>query len=365
MSLYDRIDALREHHSQISAKLKEVEHAPDTLRSHLAYISDLQKHFAHTSERLEKVAGLTHVSREEHERFRDSTVRRLMYRATGKRDEFEAKADSEMKRYYRALEKENELKTRKTMLDAQIREATDVRKELEVASTERSRLLGELGAMYERLFEGPTAEFPEEDAQEETTKAARACYGELRGRLHNIQQAVQCLATAQLTIRGAVLDGHEALRRSGVDMWGFGSSLTDIGTQNCLSRAQAKASQTQMLVLQAMKLDPNVQPLPSMDIMQGNMISGIIFNNMLFNISFLTVIQQSLNQVENAESVLRTQLQQAKAREADLRIQAENAASDLDSAQEELHRIREQVFMKTVDPPPPYIEQQNSESIQP
>jgi hypothetical protein len=356
MVLYDRIATMRGHHSRILADLKTVEHAPDTLKSHEAYLSDLRKQLAQTSDRLEKVAGLTQIEREEHGKYRDSTIRRLMYRATGRRDEFEEKADKEMREYYRALEKERAIRAEKEMLETQIEEATTARKELQAACTERLRLHEELENLYEKLFGGPTAEFPEEDALEEATKAAQAWYGEVSGRLNNIYQAAQCLAKAQLTVKQALLDMYEALQHCQSDMWGFGSTLADVRKQNCLSRAQSRASQTQALVSQAMRLDPDVQPLPLLSIAHGSMISSILFDNLLLDMNCLQMIQQSFNEMKNVELFLRMQLISAKSREANMRTQANSAAADLENSQRELQRTREQIFRNVVDPPPPYVD---------
>ncbi|KAL4862173.1 hypothetical protein BDV12DRAFT_203290 [Aspergillus spectabilis] len=356
MSIYESIAATKERHSQILAELRAVDRAPDALKSHQAYLSDLRRQFKNTSRSLEEIRKLTRSEREKHERYRDSTVRRLFYRTTGKRSDFEERADKEMKKYYIALERENETKAQKEMLEAQIAEAVNKLKELQGACTDRSRLHDELETMYKRLFEGPTEEFPEEDAQEEATKAAQTCYKELSGKLDNIYQAAQCLAKAQLTIKESLLSIYQAIRHCERDIWGFGGILADMGQQDCLSQAQQKVSQTQMLVSQAMRLDRHVQALPTMSIVQHNIISGIIFDNALYNISFLNMIQQSFDEVKEAEQVLGTQLRQTKSRAADLQLQVDQATATLDGAQKDLRKIREESFIKAADPPPPYTE---------
>ncbi|EAW15360.1 uncharacterized protein ACLA_060280 [Aspergillus clavatus NRRL 1] len=357
MSLYERVAAVSERHNQILEKIKAVEHAPSTLKSHEAYLSDLKSQIVQTNKRLEKLASVTQIEREQHEKYRDSTVRRLMYSAVGKRADFETKAENEMRDYYDALQKETEIKAQKETLESQIQEAIRVQKELQSASTECSQLHKELKSMYERLFEGPTAEFPEEDAQEEATKAAQAHYDELNRSLNNTRQAMQCLAEAQLMIKRALLEVSEALRYCDQDLWGLGSTLADTGQRSSLSKAQAAVSQTRMLVSQARRLDPYIQSLPAMNIAQGNMITGILFDNFFQNINFMAMIQQSFEEVKRAESALGAELRHAKRREADMRDEVRSAASDLASAQKDLQRIREEAFMKAADPPPPYMEQ--------
>ncbi|KAL3470227.1 hypothetical protein BJX99DRAFT_239903 [Aspergillus californicus] len=356
MSIYESIAATKERHSQILADLEAVDRAPDALRSHQAYYSDLQRQFTNTSHSLEEIRNLTRSEREKHERYRDSTIRRLLYRTTGKRADFEERADQEMKKYYIALERENETKGQKEMLEGQIAEAANRLKELRGACAHRSRLNDELETIYKRLFEGPTEDFPEEDAQEEATNAARTCYKELSGQLDNVHQAAQCLGKAQLTIKEALLSIYEAIRHCERDIWGFGGILADMGQQDCLSRAQQKVSQTQMLVSQAMRLDRHVQALPTMRIVQHDMISSIIFDNAFYNISFLNMVQQSFDEVKHAEQVLGTQLRRTKSRAADLQLQADQAKATLDSAQKDLRKIREESFIKAADPPPAYTE---------
>ncbi|KAL5342866.1 hypothetical protein BJX70DRAFT_238354 [Aspergillus crustosus] len=356
MSIYDSIAATKDRHSQILADLNTVDRAPDALKSHQAYLSDLQRQLTEASRSLEEIRKLTRDEREKHETYRDSTVRRLLYRTTGKRAEFEERAEKEMKKYYNALERENETKAEKDMLEGQIMEAASKQKELQAACKRRATLHAELEDMYKRLFEGPTEDFPEEDAQEEATKAAQTAYRDLGGQLDNISQAAQCLAKAQLTLKEALLSIHEAIRYCERDIWGFGGILADMGQQNCLSHAQQKVSQTQMLVSQAMRLDGGVQALPKMTIVQHNMISGIVFDNVFYNISFLNMVQQSFDEVKHAEQILGGQLRRVKSRAADLQLQVDQAKGTLDSAQRDLRKIREEAFIKVADPPPPYTE---------
>lgn len=356
MSIYENIAAARDRHSQILSSLTAVDRAPAALKSHDVYLSDLRSELSQTNRDLQDVRKQTHAEREKHASFRDSTVRRLMYRATGKRADFEERAEKEMRGYYGALERENETQAQKEMLEAQIGEAVSQKRELERACNERAALSDELEAMYRSLFEGPTEEFPEEDAQEQVTKTAQRRYGELSERLDNINRAAQCLAKAQLTIKQALLGLFEAVRHCERDVWGFGGILADMGQQNCLSQAQQKVSQTQMLVNQAMRLDHSVQPLPAMNIVQHDMISGLIFDNAFYNISFLKRVQESFNEVKQAEHALGVQLRRSKSRAADMQEDVGEATATLDSAQQELRRIREQAFMQAAEPPPPYSE---------
>ncbi|KAL4916774.1 hypothetical protein BDW62DRAFT_218594 [Aspergillus aurantiobrunneus] len=356
MSIYENIAATRERHSQILSDLAAVDRAPDALKSHDAYLSDLRDELAEINRDLAEARKHTQIEREKHERYRDSTVRRLMYRATGKRANFEERADKEMRDYYSAWERENETKAQKEMLEAEIAEAVGRQKELQQACNERALLGDELEAMYRSLFEGPTEEFPEEDAQEEVAKIAQQRYRELSRRLEHTHRAAQCLAKAQLTIKQALLAIFEGIRQCERDKWGFCGLLADMQQQTCLSQAQQRVSQTQMLVKQAMRLDCHVHPLPAMDIVQHDMISGLIFDSMWYNISLLNRVQQSFNEVQHAEQVLGTQLRRTKSRAADLQEDVGEAAATHENAQRELRRIREQAFLQAAEPPPPYTE---------
>ncbi|KAL4899195.1 hypothetical protein BDW74DRAFT_118333 [Aspergillus multicolor] len=356
MSIYESISSVSDRHSQILAELRTIGNAPEDLRSHRAFLSDLQGQLARTNKSLEEIKKYTQIEREKHEKYRDSTVRRLMYRATGKGAAFEEKADQEMKDYYSALEKENKLKGEKEMLDAQVREATEEQKELEAAATRCSKLQDELDAMYKRLFEGPTSEFPEEDEQENATKAVETHHRELKKQLNGTAKAAQCLARAQIPIKEALVHIFQARRACETDMYGFGGALADYRQQNHLSNAQQKVSQIQLLVSQAIQLDSEVRPLPRMSIVQLDMISSILFDNFLFNMGFLNMIQDSYNEVKYAEGFLLSQIRQAKAREDTLRHQFQDSARCLESARKDLRKIREEAFMRAADPPPPYVE---------
>ncbi|CEL04890.1 hypothetical protein ASPCAL06014 [Aspergillus calidoustus] len=356
MSLYDDISNVKDRHAQILAELSTLENASDTLRSHDAFLSDLQEHLANADRELAQIHKRTQVGRERHEKYRDSTMRRLVYRATGKRDQFEEKADEEMRSYYNALERENKIRAQRDMLEAQRREATEEKAGLEEACTRRVKLKAELDAMYERLFSGPTAEFPEEDEQEEAVKAAKSHHQTLSKNLNGHRKALQCLARAQVTTKEALLFVFEARKACERDMLGFGGTLADFRRANSLSNAQQKVSQTQMLVDQARRLDPDIPHLPPMDIVQIDMISGILCDNFVFNMNYLNMIYHSFDQVKVAEEFLASVFRSAKRREEHLKNEVEDTAGDLEMAQRELRKVREEAFIKAADPPPPYAE---------
>jgi hypothetical protein len=356
MSLYDDIAHVKDRHAQILTELSTLEDAPDALRSHEAFLADLQEHLANADSSLAEIHARTRVGRERHEKYRDSTMRRLMYRATGKREQFEEKADDEMRSYYSALEQENKLRAQRDMLEAQRSEALAEKQSLEEGCVRRVKLRAELDAMYERLFSGPTAEFPEEDAQEETVRSAKSRHHSLNKELNNHRKALQCLARAQVTTKEALLFVFEARKACERDMLGFGGTLADFRRANSLSNAQQKVSQTQMLVNQARGLDPDVPQLPTMDIVQIDMISGILCDNYIFNMNYLNMIYHSFDQVKVAEEFLASVFRAAKRREQHLKNEVEDTAGDLENAQRKLHRVREEAFMNAADPPPPYAE---------
>ncbi|KAL2841011.1 hypothetical protein BJY01DRAFT_217926 [Aspergillus pseudoustus] len=356
MSLYDNIADAKERHSQILAELNALQDAPETLESHKAFLSHLSRQITDTDHRLKEVGKCTKIGRERHERYRDSTMRRLMYRASGKRAEFEEKADDEMRSYYSALEQENQTRAQREMLELQSRETMQDMENLKAACAKRAKLEDELETMYERLFSGPTAEFPEEDAQEEAVKAARTHHRGLSKELSNRRRALQCLAKAQVTIKEALLYLFEAQKSCERDMLGFGGALADFRKQNSLSNAQRKVSQTQILVDQARHFDPNMPRLPSMDIVQVDMISGILCDNIVFNMNYLNMIYDSFGQVKVAEEHLASSFRQTKLREEHLQTKVHETADHLVEAERDLRRVRDEAFMKAADPPPPYTD---------
>ncbi|KAJ0426854.1 hypothetical protein BJY00DRAFT_306846 [Aspergillus carlsbadensis] len=363
MSLYDDIANVKDRHAQIAAELDALEDAPDALKSHESFLSDLREHLDNADRDLAEIHARTQVGRERHEKYRDSTMRRLMYRARGKRAEFEEKADDEMRGYYSALERENKVRAQRDMLDAQRREAMEEKGALEEACARRVKLRAELDAMYERLFSGPTAEFPEEDEQEEAVKAARSHHHTLNKELNNHRKALQCLARAQVTTKEALLFVFEARKACERDMLGFGGALADFRRANSLSNAQQKVSQTQMLVEQARRFDGDIPHLPPMDIVQIDMISGILCDNFMFNMNYLNMIYHSFDQVKVAEEFLASIFRSARRREEHLKNEVQDTAGDLETAQRNLHRVREEAFLKAADPPPPYAEKARSAMV--
>jgi hypothetical protein len=162
MSARDQILSSASKNTRILEALGKVDDAPSTLKQHTLYMKDLEREISRTDAAIKTLDHDLKVQRKEHEKYRDSTLRRFAYKVGGKKEQFESKAEKEEREYVDTLNVELKVKARRELLKTQWEEAEKRKREIELAVKERTRLQKELDDLYNSIFAGPTPEFPEE-----------------------------------------------------------------------------------------------------------------------------------------------------------------------------------------------------------
>src|SRR5271170_5659239 len=162
MSARDQILSSASQNTRILTALGKVDDAPSALKQHTFYMADLEREISRTDAAIKTLDHDLKAQRKEHEKYRDSTLRRFAYKVGGKKEKFESKAEKEEREYVDTLNVELKVKARRELLKTQWEEAEKSKEEIELAVKERARLQKELDDLYNSIFAGPTPEFPEE-----------------------------------------------------------------------------------------------------------------------------------------------------------------------------------------------------------
>jgi hypothetical protein len=309
------------------------------------FIADLEAQLDQSSKRIKELDRKRAKELKDHEKYRDSVMRRFAYKAAGKKDKFESKAQKEETEYFDVLQQELREKNLNEKLATQLSEANEARVDLEQQADQHAAMQRELDALYDAIFSGPTPDFPEEDAKEGLASAALAAYQDCRNRSETQAHAARLLAAGQQHMRGALASMESALRHSRADMFG-GGTFSDMMERSALQRADAEVQAARMLVLQAQRMAPGVADLPPVDINQGHLMRDVFFDNIFTDMAFHDEIKRAAAEVQRAAFALDRQLDAAGGRAAVLGSELGQREKDLQEARAALQKARENAFEK-------------------
>ena len=213
--------------------------------------------------------------------------------------------------------------------------------EEEVARHEQAQR--DLDGLYNSIFEGPTPEFPEEDAMERRVQATSEACGSARRRLESEQQAASLLNQAKVRLNSALHHMEDALDYSRMDMFG-GGSMSDFLERDALHNAERLVDQAQMLAVQAQRYSSQVRALPQARISQGNLVGDVLFDNIFSDMEFHDKIKASREEVRRCAAALDAQIQDAGARVQQDEIEIARLSQELNDARAALQKARVDIF---------------------
>ncbi|KAI4174641.1 MAG: hypothetical protein LQ343_002214 [Gyalolechia ehrenbergii] len=176
--------------------LNETAYASSALRQSQAYLNDLDREIKGYDAQVKSLEEKTKTEFSDHKKYADSTARRFMHRAVGKKEKFAEKASKEEREYVEALAAENQAKSRREEWIKNRDEARRHHAELKQTDTAHKNLQTELDALYNSIFAGPTPEFPGEDQKEWALRQARDAFNDAKRKHEAEAQAVKCLHDA-------------------------------------------------------------------------------------------------------------------------------------------------------------------------
>ncbi|KAH8177159.1 hypothetical protein LIA77_02241 [Sarocladium implicatum] len=345
--------------SELLRILADTDHAKPALQEQQRFIKDLEGEAAKIAKRLEQLAHKRKMELKDHEKYRDSNVRRFMYKATGQKDKFAQKAEKEEREYFDVLQEEQTTTSMQRNVQEQLKAARQARQELEQAAQRHDGAQQELDRLYHSIFAGPTPQFPEEDEKESVREQMLQAYQETQSRLAPEAHVAQLLGTAQPHIYSALNHIERALSHSRMDMFG-GGAMSDMMERHELSQAQFLIQRAQMQVEQARQANPRIPPFPRIDINHGSILGDVLFDNIFTDMAFHDEIKRGRGEVDRFRLALERQMVSAEARVKDLEKELGRREADLESARLALQQERGRAFERyasgktAADLPPAY-----------
>ncbi|KAI1874440.1 hypothetical protein JX265_004648 [Neoarthrinium moseri] len=336
--------------------LRETDHARPDLDQQKRYIADLDAQLKDIEKRVRELSRKRMKELQDHEKYRDSVMRRFAYKVGRKTEKFDAKAAKEEREYFDALQEEHGAKEQQKGLTSLRQEALRAQSDLEQKVARHVQAQQDLDGLYNSIFQGPTPDFPEEDNRERLYTVNLQKYQESRGKFERQSQAVQSLRDASDRLANAGRFIEEALDHSRMDMFG-GGSITDMMERNALHNAEMQVNDAFWHVSHARREDPTIHELPPLKIAKGNIMSDMLFDNIFTDMAFHDKIKDSSQELKMCVKVLAAQIQGAMGRCQELDWDQKQKSEELDKARIDLQKARESIFERTgggAEAPPSY-----------
>lgn len=342
----DRILASSQQNSALLQTLSETDYASSALSQNSSHINNLQKDIFQQESTLATCRKITANEFVDHKKYRDSHVRRLGYKLSGKASDFSAKAEKEEKEYFEAIQNEFRAEKHLDLLKRQLAEALDTKAKLDAAAAQHQQAQKQLEELYARIFDGPTEGFPHEDRLEMPVMAAKARFDAASSQVAKQQQAVNALGDAHMCLKTLLGSLGQALHATQADMLGFGGFgyRAEMAESHALQMAQAQAGQVGMLMEQARRANPAIPQLPPIRIAQFDMITNLLFDNLFTDMDLRYRIDESSRQAYRANQALDAILAGENNKLRTLVQERDGAGRELETRRKELMEVRKQAF---------------------
>ncbi|KAJ8075185.1 hypothetical protein PM082_019513 [Marasmius tenuissimus] len=321
-----------QYHANLLKTLDDLSYAPSAFSQQTNYLADLEGRVKNIKANVEKLSNVTKKERKEHESLRDSTARRLAAKMTGKKQKFEEKREKEEKEYVEALEKEMKERDNLKTIETMIAEGRDVREDLSRKSQKLAEAEREIHALYERIFDGPTQEFPRDDQLESQLEQSQQAYNRIQDHMNRQSRAVHLLKEADNAMRHCLAQMQEALGYSTWDVYG-GGTMADMMERSALGNAAIAASRAQMLVNQAQQTSPDVRNVGPIRVYEISMFGDVFFDNIFSDIAAHNKMEANRNELMQHHDRIRNELRAAT-------LRCERIGPDLIEASEVLSQCR-------------------------
>ncbi|KZP19839.1 hypothetical protein FIBSPDRAFT_827660 [Athelia psychrophila] len=356
ITVHERILASSNQNTSLLKTLSDTEYASSAIVQTTTYLRILQDELKSRTQTLSDLKKTLLKEQKEHESYRDSTMKRLAYRMSGKKDKFDSKAEKEEREYLEAVQKHVNASQELGVVKGNIAETERNLEELKSVSNLHNNAQRELDGLYDSIFQGPTPEFPEEDQAEGPVQQLRQEFAAVQARLSVEGQALAILLDAEKFMHRGLSDMSEASTASNWDVWGVGGNMADVAERGALSKAECHVSQVEMLVSQAQRVQPAVRGIGHVEIAAGHVMGDIIFDNVFSDLAMQDRIDESQQQLKKSSGRLNHEVQAAREREAIVRSELEGVKGRLEEARKKLESVRASTFERVAGGLPGYHE---------
>ncbi|KJZ74478.1 hypothetical protein HIM_06074 [Hirsutella minnesotensis 3608] len=330
-------------HAELLRTLAETDHASPVLEQQSRLIDDLDSHIAVSNQRLKVLEVKREADRKELGKFRNSYVRRFMYRAACQQDKFTHRAEKGEREFFEVTQKAQREHNINTSLREQRLEAERSKEELESMVEQHNEALEMLDKLYQSVFAGRTPQSQEEDEAEQMCDRLKASYQNLRAEWQAESMAVHLLENSHTLMDEALTRIRDALSYSKSDRLG-GSVVYDMMEKNRLAQAEQLVAMARLEITRAQKVSPHVKAPAGVSINHGRVLRGLYYDDIFSDSTFRNELRRGVSEMQRCDEQLQCELDAARSRRKQLQAMLDCRAVELKEARLRLQREREKVF---------------------
>lgn len=346
-SIHTKIQEAASQNASLLQGLHETDSAPSQLQQQDAYLRDLDHQIKNTTKRVTDLKRKTATELKDHEKYRDSNLRRFAHKATGRKEKFAEKAAKEEKEYFDAMQAQKSAEDELAYIQHLKSEAQTQRENFSSAADRHTRLQSQLDALYNSIFAGHTPEFPDEDRHEDACTATSQQLQHLHQQSEHSKHILFLLGQTSTKLSEARNSLDSAYGMSQYDMFG-GGTMASMQKRNYLERAESSIQQVRMLREQLHHLAPEIRDLGPLQIDMGSIWSDVVFDNIFTDMDMHDRIKKSMAQVDDAGHKVGEIIWRREGELNGLKGQIGRAEDELRDRRVELQRSREEAFRKVL-----------------
>ncbi|KAI8932404.1 hypothetical protein NX059_010591 [Plenodomus lindquistii] len=342
-TIYSKIQQAASQNAQLMQGLSETDAAPCQLAQQKLYITDLDAQIASTSKRVQDLKRKTALELKDHEKYRDSTLRRFAHKASGRKERFSEKAAKEEKEYFDAIQAQKSAEDELAYATQLKAEAETQKSRYEAEAQRHQRLQADLDALYNSIFAGPTPEFPDEDNKEQACTTASQKVQTLNQQLAHEHHTLFLLGQTSAKLSEARNNLDSAYGMSQYDMFG-GGQMASMQKRSFLERADSSIQQVRMLQQQIQHAAPEIPHIGDIVVKIGSIWSDVVFDNIFSDMNMHEEIKKSMALVDRAGNRCGEVIKGREEIVGRMEGEIKSAQNELSARRVELQRAREEAF---------------------
>ena len=344
LTLQKQVQAASAQQARMLKTISDHDHAVAFHQQTFQLVHTLRKQVMEQEKRLKDVQKAVASEHADHKKFRDSHVRRLAYRVGGKTEQFEERASKEEQEWLDAVQAELNAKRDLERVQEELTEAEKTKNELFTAASRRNAAEAELDELYNRLFEGPTPDCPEEDVQELEVHDAQRDYDIVQMTVSAEEQTIAVLQQAEDYLTKALSDINTVLNSKQMNMPGVDTTWPQMQERRLLERAQGEVQEVHRLLKEAQSIQPDVGGIAYLEAAEMDFLSNIVCPNIFSNQSLRDRILVSQKRLRMAQELLRDRTMASRERLRHGSKEMSMAKKKLQTKRMELRQLRTTLF---------------------
>ncbi|KAI5115827.1 hypothetical protein M0805_001987 [Coniferiporia weirii] len=337
---------IADEHARLLDTVANYEHAPADLSDTNDLIQSLDKGIEVREAHMAKLIEKRKSEHKDVEKLQRSSTKRFLVRMTqGGREGLERKLEKEEREYVEAAQAEHNESQAIAELKEAAQNAREKKADLEREVATRKDLLKQIDDIYMSAFDGPSPDFPEEDAAEEDLRAAEVHFAQVQAILSHEKTVSDILNRAAACANDAFSALQSANMSATYDTFGVGGIWAEMAERDDILRAQTLASQAQRHLERARGSQPLVDAVPCGQIVNPEWLN-VVFDNMYTMQLFLEKIKQSLATVRRFQEGILAECAKSSSRVEEHTRTAADARAFLSSRRRGLVALRREILRR-------------------